>query len=107
MGVRYDCKRSWVSRGFEVDERQPFTVTRRADTKQWMDMLTCKKQAHAWNQEEKKKKKKRRERGGNGSRKGDDAEVLGIKWHLVVSQHCRIPVCRDKKGDVTCMPAGS
>lgn len=70
MGVRYDCKRSWVSRGFEVDERQPFTVTRRADTKQWMDMLTCKKQAHAWNQEEKKKKKKGGREGGMEAEKG-------------------------------------
>jgi uncharacterized Zn ribbon protein len=53
MGVRYEFMRS------EVDERQPFTAPQRSDTKLWMDMdmLTCKKQAHAWNQEEKKKQK--------------------------------------------------
>lgn len=54
-----------------VDERQPFTTPRRSDTKQWMDMdmLTCKKQAHAWNQE-KKKKKKRRKRGDMKQKRG-------------------------------------
>jgi hypothetical protein len=46
-----------------------------------MEMLTCKKQAHAWNHE--KKNEKRRKRGETEAKKGMMPRALDIK-------HCRI-----------------